>query len=68
MIQNNSTLVFLIYTYYDKRGKLKETAVLSKNTNAREEVNIFYNEDDSVVLEYLPGSPWMKSENEIARK
>ncbi|AZN42618.1 hypothetical protein [Paenibacillus albus] len=67
MIRNNSTLVFLIYTYHDKRGKLKETAVLSTNMNAREEVNIFYNEDDSVVLEYLPGSPWMKSYNEIVR-
>ncbi|NBD25400.1 hypothetical protein [Paenibacillus glycinis] len=62
---NNSNLVFLVYTYRDRKRKQKEASVLSTSTDGLPEVTVFYDEADSVILEYLPGKPGINEKNEI---
>lgn len=64
ILYNNTNLVYLIYTFYDLRKKQRNVYVLSASTDAREEVTVFYNEDASLALEYLPGKPQF-NKNEI---
>lgn len=54
---NNASLVYLVYTFFDQRKKIRHVYVLSSHTDAIDEVTVFYNEEDSLVLEYLPGKP-----------
>ncbi|MFC3801464.1 hypothetical protein [Cohnella sp. GCM10012308] len=61
---NENNLVYLVYSYVDRSKKKRNVYVLSSSTDAMDEVTVFYNEDDSVVLEYLPGRPHFK-DNEI---
>jgi hypothetical protein len=56
-IRNNQALVYLIYTYFDDKHKKKETYTLSTSTEGHEKVHIFYNDRESFILEYLPGTP-----------
>ncbi|WP_143111669.1 hypothetical protein [Paenibacillus sp. BC26] len=67
IIFNNSSLVFLIYTYFNHR-KLKEASVLSSNINALKEVTIIYNDDESLILEYLPGRPEVNEITKVIEK
>lgn len=62
---NNRNLVFLVYTYRDRKRRKKEVSVLSANTDGLPEVTVFYDEADSVILEYLPGKPGINEKNEI---
>ncbi len=57
IIYSNSAMVYLIYTYRDHEREKREVAVLSSSTKAREEVTVIYDEENSVVLEHLPGQP-----------
>lgn len=54
---NNTSLVYLVYTFFDQRKKIRHVYVLSSHTEAIDEVTVFYNGEDSLVLEYLPGRP-----------
>lgn len=54
---NNTSLVYLVYTFFNQRKKIRYVYVLSSNTDAVDEVTVFYNGEDSLVLEYLPGKP-----------
>lgn len=65
IIYNNSSLVFLTFAYHDNKNRKKEVSVLSPSREALDEVTIFYSDEESVVLEYLPGSPYINQLNEI---
>ncbi|WP_308637558.1 hypothetical protein [Paenibacillus silvisoli] len=62
---NNQVLVYLCYSYTDKRGKRKEARTLSASTSGLEKVNVFFKDEDCTILEYLPGEPSINQENEI---
>ncbi|SDX31720.1 hypothetical protein [Paenibacillus sp. CF384] len=62
---NNGTLVFLCYSYVDMRRKKQEARTLSTSADGLERTNVFYDEEDSTILEYLPGKPSINSQNEF---
>ncbi len=63
----NHALVYVFYTYNDNHKKRQEAHALVKSPDcAHKEVHIYYVDNGSVILEYLPGVPRKLAENTYA--